>query len=143
MADVDAAMKPKMVAKKPEPAPAPKPAPAPAPTAKTWTINFGFDSDVVPGDAGGKVSEAIAYVAKFKRPKVTIAAHTDTSGSVAYNDALAEKRLENVVNIAVDDGMLSKMIIMRNYGESKPMVNTGDGVKNSANRRVTIEVHGK
>ena len=139
MGEVDAAMKPKVMAK----APAPAPAPVMAPEPKTWTINFGFDSDALPADAAAKTNAAIAYVSKFKRPKITVAAHTDTSGTVEYNDALAERRLENVVNMAVDSGMLPKMVIMRNYGETKPLVSTGDGVRNAANRRVTIEVNGK
>ncbi|MBE7636492.1 OmpA family protein [Sneathiella sp. P13V-1] len=138
MADVD---KMTMVAK-------PAPAPAPAPKAmvakpKTWSILFHFDSvKMLPG-TNAKIKEAIAYVGNFKRPRVTIAGYTDTSGSKKYNAALSERRSEELALTAMDMGLDPKNVVMRSYGEDKLAEQTADGVKNQANRRATITVESK
>lgn len=140
MADVDQLT---MVAK---PAPAPAPAPAPKPKmaeAKTWTILFHFDSTGMLPGSKGKIKEAIEYVGNFKRPRVTIAGYTDTSGSKKYNAALSERRSEELALTAMDMGLDPKNVVMRSYGEDKVAVNTGDGVKNQENRRATITVESK
>jgi OmpA-OmpF porin, OOP family len=138
MGEVDKAM---MVAK-------PAPAPAPAPKAmvakpKTWNILFHFDStNMLPG-ANGAIKEAIAYVGNFKRPRVTIAGYTDTSGAKKYNQALSERRSEELALKAMDMGLNPQNVVMRSYGEDKLVEATGDGVKNQANRRATITIESK
>jgi len=138
MADVD---KMTMVAK-------PAAAPAPAPKAmmakpQTWNILFHFDSvKMLPGTKA-KIDEAVKYVGNFKRPRVTIAGYTDTSGSKKYNAALSERRSEELAVTAMDMGLDPKNVIMRSYGEDKLAEQTADGVKNQANRRATITVESK
>jgi len=140
MNDVD---KMTMVAK-----PAAAPAPAPAPKemmaeAKTWEVLFHFDSTAMLPGSKGKIKEATAYVANFKRPRVTIAGYTDSSGSAKYNMALSELRTEAVTNFAVDAGLDPKNVILRSYGQDRLSVATDDGVKNQANRRATVTVESK
>lgn len=127
-----------------------KPAPAPAPAQKamvakpmTWSILFEFDSvKMLPG-AADAIAEAVAYVKNFKSPRVTIAGYTDTSGSKEYNNALSERRSEELAVKAMDAGLDPKNVIMRSYGEDRLAEQTEDGVKNQANRRATITVESK
>ncbi|WP_025900005.1 OmpA family protein [Sneathiella glossodoripedis] len=140
MADVD---KMTMVAK-----PAPAPAPAPAKKemvaeAKTWEVLFHFDSTSMLPGSKAKVKEAVDYVSNFKRPRVTIAGYTDTSGSAEYNAALSERRSEALALMAMDMGLDPKNVIMRSYGEDRTAVPTGDGVKKQENRRATITIESK
>ena len=85
MGDVD-----KMIAVKPAPAPAPAPKEMVA-KPMSWNVLFQFDSiKMLPGSKE-KIAEAVKYVNNFKRPRVTIAGYTDTSGSKEYNAALSER----------------------------------------------------
>ncbi|MBO6824925.1 MAG: OmpA family protein [Sneathiella sp.] len=137
MGDVD-----KMIAVKPAPAPAPAPKEMVA-KPMTWNILFQFDSvKMLPGSAD-KIAEAVKYVNNFKRPRVTIAGYTDTSGSKEYNAALSERRSEELALKAMDIGLNPQNVIMRSYGEDRLAEPTADGVKNQANRRATITVESK
>ncbi|MZR29055.1 OmpA family protein [Sneathiella litorea] len=116
---------------------------APMMEAKSFEVNFDFDSSTpLPGSAE-EIKAAAEYMKEFKDPKVTIAGYTDTVGSVAYNDKLGERRAEAVAFTGMDMGMEPKRIIMRSYGKKDLKVQTADGVKNAANRRVVITVEGK
>ncbi|MCG8490782.1 MAG: OmpA family protein [Sneathiellales bacterium] len=137
MNDVDKAM---MVAKPAAPAPAPKKMMA---EAKSWEILFHFDSTKTLAGAKGKIQEAIDYVKNFKRPRVTIAGYTDTSGSKEYNQALSNRRSEALAITAMDMGLDPKNVVMRSYGEDRLGVQTADGVKEQKNRRAVITVESK
>jgi OmpA-OmpF porin, OOP family len=111
--------------------------------AKSFEVNFNFDSATpLPGSAE-EIEAAAAYVKKFKNPKITIAGYTDTVGSVEYNDKLGERRAESVAFMGMDMGMEAKRIIMRSYGKKDLKVQTADGTSNAANRRVVVTVEDK
>ena len=127
--------------------PAPTPAaPAPKPMmakAMTWEVLFDFDSTNMLNGSNAKLKEAVAYVSKFKRPRITIAGYTDTSGAAAYNKELSARRSEAVAISSMDMGLDPKNVIMRSYGEEKLKSPTADGVMKQENRRATITVESK
>ncbi|USG60749.1 OmpA family protein [Sneathiella marina] len=111
--------------------------------AKSFEVNFNFDSATpLPGSAE-EIEAAAAYVKEFKNPKITIAGYTDTVGSVEYNDKLGERRAEAVAFMGMDMGIEAKRIIMRSYGKKDLKVDTPDGTPNAANRRVVVTVESK
>lgn len=111
--------------------------------AKSFEVNFNFDSATpLPGSAE-EIEAAAAYVKEFKNPKITIAGYTDTVGSVEYNDKLGERRAEAVAFMGMDMGIEAKRIIMRSYGKKDLKVDTPDGTANAANRRVVVTVESK
>lgn len=129
-----------MMVAAPAPAPAPKPMMA---DAKTWEVLFDFDSTKMLSGSSAMLKEAVAYVSKFKRPRITIAGYTDTAGSGDYNKALSARRSEAVAISSMDMGLDPKNVIMRSYGEDKLKSPTADGVKKQENRRATITVESK
>ncbi|MDF2367035.1 OmpA family protein [Sneathiella sp.] len=110
---------------------------------QSFEVNFNFDSDTPLPGSMEEVKAAAEYMKKFEDPKITIAGYTDTVGSVVYNDKLGERRAENVAFMGIEEGMEPKRIIMRSYGKKDLKVQTADGVKNAANRRVVITVESK
>jgi OOP family OmpA-OmpF porin len=111
--------------------------------AKSFAVNFAFDSATpLPGSAA-EIEAAAAYIKEFKNPKITISGHTDTVGSVEYNDKLGERRAEAVAFMGMDMGMEAKRIIMRSYGQTDLAVETADNTANAANRRVVVTVESK
>jgi outer membrane protein OmpA-like peptidoglycan-associated protein len=71
---------------------------------------------------------------------VVVVGYTDTSGSVAYNLRLSERRAKATADQLVADGVAQSTIDASWKGKSDPAVATGDGVKEPLNRRATIDV---
>lgn len=71
--------------------------------------------------------------------RISVRAHTDTSGSSDYNQALSERREQAVANELIRQGVPAEAVAGEALGESDPAVPTGDGVPEQANRRVDIQ----
>lgn len=67
-----------------------------------------------------------------------LAGHTDRSGSVTYNMALAERRNMSVMEYLTGRGIPAGRIMGEAFGESQPRVPTADGVRELQNRRVEV-----
>jgi outer membrane protein OmpA-like peptidoglycan-associated protein len=119
--------------------PAPPP-PAPAAAPPQFIVFFGLNSaDLVP-EAQRVVSDAAGAAKEFGAASLQIVAHTDSSGSNAYNQNLSERRA-NAVRAALEaNGIPAASITASGRGEGELMVNTGDGVKEPQNRRATIDM---
>jgi len=117
------------------------PAPAPvAPSApRDFTVLFDFDKANLNPMAQDVVINAIAAAKQYQSP-VLLIGHADTSGPAAYNMALSRKRAETVARAFEKSGVPDVRIIVRAVGEEDLAVATGDGVRNPANRRVTIQI---
>ena len=67
-----------------------------------------------------------------------LAGHTDRSGSTTYNMGLAERRNASVRGYLSSRGIPDTRITSEAFGESRPRVETADGVREPQNRRVEI-----
>ena len=72
--------------------------------------------------------------------RVVVTGHTDTVGSVRYNQALSERRANAVKNEMVREGLNANdiMTVGRNFAD--PLVATGRGVREPQNRRAVIDL---
>lgn len=103
-----------------------------------FVVYFGFNKSNLTADAMNVIDEVATFVAKLSGPTVTVTGHTDTSGSMAYNQRLSERRAAAVAKALAEKGVGN--IVTNAKGESEPAVPTGDGVKEPLNRRATIAV---
>ncbi len=81
--------------------------------------------------------------AEARKPGVTsvdVTGHTDRSGSDRLNDALSLRRARLVRDRLIREGVPAALITARGLGESKPFMQTEDGVGQPENRRVEIVV---
>ena len=116
-------------------------APAPAPTVATdYTVFFAFDRADL--SALGAETVSAASGAAEGSTSVSVVGHTDTVGSVAYNQALSEARAANVVGAMVGNGVNPAIITASGRSELDLAVPTADGVREARNRRVEISVDG-
>ena len=67
-----------------------------------------------------------------------VVGHTDTSGVGDSNIALSQKRAETVANALTKEGVSQYKMRIEAYGEERPTVKSGDGVKEQKNRRVDV-----
>jgi OOP family OmpA-OmpF porin len=124
-------------APEPEPAPQPEPAQAPEPIGP-FIVYFDWDSAEITREAAAILDEAAAAYKSATPVRVTLRGHTDTSGSNSYNERLSERRSTAVRNALISRGVPETAIRQSSFGEERPAVGTGDGVREPLNRRVEI-----
>jgi outer membrane protein OmpA-like peptidoglycan-associated protein len=129
-----------MAAAAPAPMAAPAPAPAPAPTpARNYIVFFDFDKADLKADAQTVVRQAAAG---FKNSqgvtRIEATGHADRSGTPAYNQKISQRRAEAVRAELIAQGVPANAISISAKGETQPLVQTADGVREPQNRRVEI-----
>jgi len=108
--------------------------------AEDYTVYFGFDrADLTPVGAE-TVATASNVATNTGSSTVSVVGHTDTVGSVAYNQALSEARAATVVGAMVGNGVNPAIITAAGRSELDLAVPTADGVREVRNRRVEIGV---
>ena len=104
-------------------------------------VYFPFDQYVLTPDAQSVVQEAAQYATGDQASThVAVVGHTDTSGSVAYNMRLSERRAKATADQLVSDGVAQSVLDVSWVGKTDLAVPTPDGVKEPLNRRSTITV---
>ena len=128
----------------PEPAPAAAPAPAPAPApaeAAVFLIYFDFDRSDLRDDQQAVMDVVVAAAKAAPDRAIHIVAHTDTSGAVDYNQALSERRKNTVLGSLIDGDVSRGRISSEAVGETQPLVDTGDGVREQGNRVAVVTLY--
>ena len=117
---------------------APAPAPQVAAAPETFIVYFSWDSDAVDGSGGRVIDDAVAAADSLGISDFSITGHADRSGSEDYNLNLSLRRADNVKTELVARGVKAGGISVAGRGEAEPAIQTGDGVREPANRRVEI-----
>ncbi len=118
---------------------APPPAPA-APQAPSFMVFFDWDrSDITP-QALSTIRQAVQQYQTRGNARITATGHTDRSGPDSYNMALSLRRANAVKDALVREGVPATAISVLGRGESQPLVQTADGVREPQNRRVEIVI---
>ena len=128
----------------PEPEPEPEPVVEPEPIVIPfpWTFFlFDFDKSNL---TERYIQEIDAMVEAMKlMPEGTtyvVEGHTDQRGSYEYNDILSEKRANEVKAKLVERGVDEKILIIKGYGERKPIFeNPKNEEEFYQNRRVVVD----
>ena len=107
--------------------------------ATEYTVYFGFDSAAL-SDLGAE-TVATASAAAAGMSSVSVVGHTDTVGSVAYNQGLSEARAATVSGAMVSNGVNPAIITAAGRSENDLAVATADGVREPRNRRVEISLN--
>jgi len=106
-------------------------------------IEFNTAKSTLTSRGQATVDKLAAILKKYPKVKVEIAGHTDSDGSAEFNQKLSQARVETVKKELISQGVESKRLTAKGYGESKPLVpNTTDKNKQK-NRRVEINIIGE
>lgn len=103
-----------------------------------FIVFFDWDKDEITPAAAAILDNAAAAYAQTGQASVTLAGHADRSGSDAYNVGLSQRRANNVRSYLAGRGVPDGSITTEAFGESRPLVDTADGVREPQNRRVEI-----
>ena len=70
--------------------------------------------------------------------RIEVAGHADRSGTPQYNQRLSQRRADAVRAYLSGRGIPDGVIATEAFGESRPRVDTADGVREVQNRRVEV-----
>ncbi|WP_066798785.1 OmpA family protein [Sphingomonas soli] len=131
----------------PEPTPTPTwtptPEPTPAPvivqcTPGPYIVFFDWDKSDITPEAASILDNAISNYQNCGNAQVMLAGHADRSGSASYNVGLSQRRADSVKAYLTSRGIPGGVIGTEAFGESRPRVDTADGVRELQNRRVEV-----
>jgi outer membrane protein OmpA-like peptidoglycan-associated protein len=102
-------------------------------------VFFGFNRSDLTAAAISTIDEIVGSLSSAVSA-VSVVGHTDTVGSLQYNQALSERRAASVANRMVSLGVDPGIITQAGRSWTEPAVDTGPNVREAANRRVEITV---
>jgi outer membrane protein OmpA-like peptidoglycan-associated protein len=114
--------------------------PAPPPLVRTFMVFFDFDKSTLTPEARDVISEAVKTAKQLGPVHIMVTGHTDTVGSLRYNQGLSERRARSVKNEMIRLGMNGGDIETIGRSFKDPLVPTGPGVREPQNRRAVIDL---
>lgn len=102
-------------------------------------VMFAFDSAKVAKVYDGTLDKVAGIMKGCDDLKVTVAGHTDKTGSTLYNQWLSEQRAESGVRALRRRGVAAERLDAVGYGETKPVGDNATRAGRAANRRVEFE----
>ena len=103
---------------------------------------FQTGSAVFGAPAREKLSKIAGIVSSHPGLSLDVEGHTDSVGTDEYNQALSEKRAQAVRDYLVKQGVSSKSINSKGFGESTPIAPNETAEGRQKNRRVEMIVSG-
>lgn len=107
-------------------------------TPGPYIVFFEWDKSDITPEAAGILDNAISAYQNCGNAQVMLAGHADRSGAATYNVGLSQRRADAVRAYLSGRGIPGGVISSEAFGESKPRVETADGVRELQNRRVEI-----
>ncbi|MCC5518823.1 OmpA family protein [Vibrio splendidus] len=115
---------------------------------KTWISNqerrgllarlhFGFDKHNL-SPMGSKALSQLAGELKANGSAITVDGHTDSTGTEGYNQALGLQRALTTSDGLIADGVEKNRLVIRSFGESKPIASNATAEGRAKNRRSEI-----
>ncbi|UZO80273.1 OmpA family protein [Aquimarina sp. ERC-38] len=108
-------------------------------------IYFDYDKWNIRADSKKVLDDFAKKLDKYNTVYITIASHTDSRGTVDYNQELSEKRAESTRNyLALEGYVNARRMKFAGYGESQPLINCDSNdcgeKEHQLNRRSEFEI---
>jgi len=107
-------------------------------TESAFVVYFGFDRYDLTDRARQTLDATVAAVRKMSATALSVVGHTDTVGSLEYNQTLSERRARTVAQGLVERGVPAGDMTLAGRSWTEPAVDTGPNVREPLNRRVEI-----
>jgi len=106
----------------------------------SFTLYFLPDKDELTPESKVELEKMLAELKSRPLPDIVVIGHTDTVGSLSYNDKLSLARAERVREMIISLGIPAERIQAAGRGKRELLVPTDDNVSEPRNRRVEIDV---
>jgi len=127
---------------KPKPMAKPRPRPVAQKITLAADVLFDFDKSVIKPAGRTQLDDLASKIRGINLEVVIAIGHTDSIGSVAYNQKLSVRRAESVKAYLVSKGVPANRIYTEGKGEKQPVASNRTKDGRAKNRRVEIEVIG-
>lgn len=116
------------------------PEPKTAPIGPVTTVNFGFDQSDLGSDAANTLDTLIVAL-RNSDDTITLEGHTDWVSTEAYNYELSLRRAETVRRYMESNGISRSRMVVRGFGETRPVATNATDEGRASNRRVDIRIN--
>ncbi|MEH3157652.1 MAG: OmpA family protein [Sphingomonas taxi] len=103
-------------------------------------ITFAYDSAEVQPQFRRTLDQVADTLAQYNQTYIDVYGHTDSTGSVAYNQALSERRATAVADYLAGRGVQPARIGTRGFGKTQPIASNDTDAGRAANRRVEVKI---
>ncbi|MDI7863825.1 OmpA family protein [Rhizobiaceae bacterium n13] len=103
-------------------------------------ITFATDQDQIQPAFYSTLNSVAIVLRKFNRTLIDINGHTDSTGSLAHNQALSERRAASVANFLGGQGVDQRRISTMGFGPNQPVASNATETGRAQNRRVEISI---
>lgn len=101
---------------------------------------FEFDKSVILQQSYQTLKQLLDLLDRYPRMRIEVQGHTDSRGSVSYNQRLSERRAKAVVEYLTSKGVNSKRLTYKGYGDTQPIATNSTDEGRAANRRVAFVI---
>ncbi len=99
-------------------------------------VLFGFDQSNLSYDARTSLDKLVTVLNTYQETDIEVQGHTDSKGSLAYNQKLSEQRAGTVTNYLTDKGIDRNRVTINGFGETLPKYSNDSEDGRAQNRRV-------
>jgi outer membrane protein OmpA-like peptidoglycan-associated protein len=99
-------------------------------------VLFGFDKSILTPDSKISLDKLVAVLNGYPDTNIECQGHTDSKGTESYNQNLSEQRAGKVSGYLVGQGITSKRLTTKGFGETAPKYENETADGRTQNRRV-------
>ena len=103
-------------------------------------IRFSVNSSVIKPDSFDVLTKVQSVASRCTNTVIRIEGHTDSDGSDAYNLELSKRRARAVIAYLIQQGIPTKRLDAKGYGEKQPVASNGSAQGKALNRRIEFVV---
>jgi outer membrane protein OmpA-like peptidoglycan-associated protein len=109
-------------------------------TPASFTLYFLEGKDELTAESKAQLEEVLAELKRRPLPDIVVIGHTDSVGSLEFNDQLSRARADRMREMLIQMGLPADRIQAAGRGKRELLVPTDDNVSEPRNRRVEINV---
>ncbi len=103
-------------------------------------INFNSGSAIIAPESKMLLDGLSDVAIRCINYNVEVGGHTDSDGDEFANQSLSERRAQSVADYLVGKGVNAANLIVKGYGETRPIDNRGTEEADAKNRRIELKV---
>lgn len=103
-------------------------------------ITFNTNQDSIKAQFYRQLDSVAIVLKKYNKSLIDVFGYTDSTGSIAHNQALSERRAASVAQYLSSQGVDSRRLVAVGYGQSNPVASNSTEQGRQQNRRVEIQI---
>jgi outer membrane protein OmpA-like peptidoglycan-associated protein len=103
-------------------------------------ILFATDSAALRPDLRSDLRIIAANLQRNPDSTIRVVGHTDSTGALAYNQRLSERRADSVAAVLIENGVPGRRIVTVGMGPNDPVASNATAAGRAQNRRVEIVI---